>query len=71
MNKEGPSVKNIPSRSYSSCYGCKFYSHRMWRSGKNPKYRHNCNHEESRQSGILGNLQDDKTPDWCPIETKK
>lgn len=67
---EGPHIENIPARSYQSCYRCKFYDYHLVVSGRNPKYKYMCTHNEAPNYGgvMSGNLPNkDKTPDWCPF----
>lgn len=76
IEKEGPTIQNIPARSYLSCSGCKFYDHHMVRSGQEPIYANDCTHpnvpkEHKFTSWMRGNLGDSKeTPEWCPLEKK-
>lgn len=70
---EGPTKVHIPAREFQSCSGCKHYSYTMARSGMNPEYRQNCEHNEApKDYSFTGNLKinsngDQVTPDWCPI----
>ncbi|MBC7088697.1 MAG: hypothetical protein H5T96_09585 [Tissierellales bacterium] len=73
--KEGPTEVVIPEQRYNSCRECRWYDYMMVKSGFHPEYRHNCNYPNINKlinyGGFYGgNLQDNKTPDWCPILNK-
>lgn len=69
-NNEGPTL--IPQRvvvidEYITCQGCKFHTHKLMRSGKNPIYSDGCIYP-----GLQCNLTRDIdqnliTPEWCPF----
>lgn len=70
---EGSKIITIPAREYKSCSSCIHYEYTMVRSGFNPIYAHNCIHPIIKKdinyyNPYYGNLQDDITPVWCPIE---
>lgn len=74
MKQEGPKEIIIPEQRFLSCYGCKFHSHEMTQSGRNPIYADNCNHDDFPLSKTTfhGNLSKDtdghiKTPSICPF----
>lgn len=69
MNKvEGPSEVIIPEQRYISCYGCKWYDRRLYRSGKNPLYKQTCtNKDRPIYAEEIGGIRMAETPDWCPI----
>jgi hypothetical protein len=68
---EGPLIKTIPEQNYLSCSYCDHYHFKMMKSGFIPIYAHTCEHPELEFThkflGFRGNLNDDKTPDWCPF----
>jgi hypothetical protein len=70
----GPLNKTIPEQKYLSCSYCTHYSHQMMKSGFNPIFAHICNHPDldaiHRFTGFRGNLNEDRTPDWCPFLIK-
>ena len=69
---EGFEEITIPAITYKSYRKCKFYEHNMIKSGWNPIYSHNCTHsniKNIKHPNIIfgeGNLENDKTPEWCP-----
>lgn len=77
-NNEGPRQTTIPQQSFTTCSGCKYFSHRLVISGRNPQYANSCEHPESKYSHrhFDGNLHENhlgivETPDWCPILNPK
>lgn len=77
INK-GPSIINIPQRSFLSCSGCEFYKSKLIVSGRNPKYAHSCTHLDAKRLTLdlyYGNLSANEmgyveTPNWCPLKLK-
>lgn len=76
MKTQGFTKVIVPSYEYNSCGDCEFYEHKMLRSGRNPKYSHNCNHpmiqeDISKFNPFDGNLisfnNRVETPNWCPF----
>ena len=77
----GPKQVIIPEQRFYSCWGCKFYSLQMVRSGNHPVYESNCNAMDSTGKEIVEDpnvihlfryrLNDDKTPDCCPYLKSK
>lgn len=73
---EGPQQFTIPQRTFTSCSRCKYLSHQMVHSGRNPLYADNCEHPETikehRYGFMEGNLHKNifgviETPEWCPF----
>ena len=79
MNTQGPTRIRIDEM---RCALCRFHSRYMMVSGRNPLYRHYCEHPASKaiEAGILSrNLprleqsegrfigHNDLTPSWCPV----
>ena len=74
---EGPQQVVIPEQRYWSCLACKYYEHRMIKSGINPKYESVCKKLDiyGREMGsdenqfFLFALDDlnSKTPKQCPF----
>lgn len=77
MKQEGPKEIVIPQQRFLSCYGCDFHKSKLWVSGRNPKYVHNCEHPDFWiKPSQLGNLHPDdddqiKTPIDCPFRKKE
>ena len=76
MEKEGYIINIIPEQKHKSCSGCKWFKHYMLKSGLDPIYAYNCDHEKaSLNYSMKGNLQNFGskiiTPDWCPIGERK
>jgi len=78
LNNEGPSEIVIPERNFKSCFGCKFYSTKLLKSGRNPVYMYNCLHERAPNQNkintiLLGeNLKKNEEGytipgGWCPF----
>lgn len=77
-DNEGPQKTTIPQQSFTTCSGCKYFSRKLVKSGRNPIYASTCEHPESKKDGTYyrGNLTENhlgivETPDWCPILNKK
>jgi hypothetical protein len=75
---EGPQILNIPQQSFTTCSGCKFLSHKLVRSGRDPIYAISCKHPDIKYSGHRdsGNLNQNhlgviETPEWCPFKKQK
>lgn len=74
--REGPEDYVIPRQEIKICQGCKYYSHRMVKSGRNPIYREDCTHpdvvraslfsDNGNLCGYEGRFNMIETPDWCP-----
>lgn len=78
FKKEGPT--NIPEHTVTikairTCSGCRYYSHEMWRSGKDPIHKDRCYHPSISDRVVGNNLLPSPnyedhyvhTPDWCPF----
>lgn len=73
-DKEGLEEITIPAVTITTCSFCKFYEHRMVKSGNHPQYREDCKHPDVTRASAFsdGNLpgfnERDyvETPDWCP-----
>jgi hypothetical protein len=71
---EGPSNYTIPQQSFTTCSGCKYYSHHLVKSGRDPIYANSCEHPEiNPRDSWRGNLHENHlgvvvTPDWCPFK---
>lgn len=73
----GPEKRHVPVREFYSCSGCKFYSHRLVKSGMDPIYRNDCEHPRIKYDkdisyhgslSMEGNLgKAEQTPNWCPF----
>lgn len=75
---EGPTVVTIPMQQCESCSGCKYLSHKLVKSGKDPVYANNCTHPEGREPKYRfgGTLETNEfgvvvTPNWCPFKIKQ
>jgi len=76
FQEEGPQQIIIPEQKFMSCSRCKYFSNDLLKSGKNPKYKSNCNHPSIAENKSLnlfcGNLHENlnrivETPTWCPF----
>lgn len=43
--QEGPYLGLNPATYFTTCSGCKYHEQTLCKSGNNPIYRHDCNHE--------------------------
>jgi hypothetical protein len=78
MNKEGFSEINIPAVTIKSCLGCKYYEHRLYKSGRHPEYHDTCKNPETELlimgKRFINDYQEHgivETPDWCPYLIKE
>lgn len=76
-DNEGPQQITIPQQSFTTCSGCKYFSRKLVRSGRDPVYRCDCTHPDNGQDkafklSFTGNLIENDigvvvTPEWCPF----
>lgn len=74
-NNTGPTAGVIPARYYKSCVGCKYHKHALVKSGNNPIYRDDCEHETAPNKtfklSFTGNLNNEdervEPGHWCPF----
>ncbi len=60
-----------------SCDGCTYHKSKLMKSGKHPKYIHDCTHPDIPEMykdsifKVVGNIgYNDNTPYWCPFVKK-
>lgn len=71
----GPREVVIPEQRYMSCGGCKYYNHKMVRSGLQPEFVTFCNHPSFEEYAnffqkvreLSSPFQEMRTPEWCPF----